>query len=118
MNNLTENLLLSQQQQILNYYTIEEINDVVKYLNKHPQLINLLLKAPSEIKKYFPVEKLRLKLYVDPESPQWEYLILAICANSVHVDEALNKLDNFNESWWNNASRGVAVNLSIDVEFE
>lgn len=118
MNNLTETRLLSEQyQQIFNYYTVEELNDIEQYLNQHPQLIDILLKAPSEIRKYFPSEKLRLKLYIDPESPEWQYLIIGICANSDDVDETLNKLDNLNEKWWNHASRGVAVNLSIDVEF-
>jgi hypothetical protein len=33
----------------------------------------------------------------------------------VHV---INKQNEFDENWWLNASLGVAVNLSIDLEFE
>ncbi|MBD2388103.1 hypothetical protein [Cylindrospermum sp. FACHB-282] len=99
-------------------YTIEDTFVVGRFLHKHSTLIDVLLEAHPQIRKYFPLEKLRLKLYVDPESPQWEKLVLSICATPESVDEALNKLDEFDQEWWIDASLGVAVNLCINLDFE
>lgn len=103
---------------ISKFYTIENILAVNRFLQNHANLIDVILEAHPQIRKYFPTEKLRLKLYIDPESSEWEYLIISICVSSESVDEALNKQNEFDENWWLNASLGVAVNLSIDLEFE
>ncbi|MDB9454301.1 hypothetical protein [Dolichospermum circinale] len=100
------------------FYTIENILAVNRFLQNHANLIDVILEAHPQIRKYFPTEKLRLKLYIDPESSEWEYLIISICVSPESVDEALNKQNEFDENWWLNASLGVAVNLSIDLEFE
>ncbi|MEA5553032.1 hypothetical protein VB713_18975 [Anabaena cylindrica UHCC 0172] len=99
------------------FYTIENIN-VRRFLQKHSNLIDVILEAHPQIRKYFPTEKLRLQLYVDPESPQWEKLVLSICASPESVDESLNQLNEFDENWWIDASLGVAVNLCIHLDFE
>lgn len=100
------------------FYTIENILDVNRFLQNHANLIDVILEAYPQIRKYFPIEKLRLKLFFDPESPQWEKLVLSIFANPESVDEALNKLEEFDENWWIDASSGVAVNLCIHLDFE
>ncbi|MBG1267921.1 hypothetical protein [Nostoc sp. WHI] len=103
---------------ISKFYTIENIDDILNFLRKHPNLVDVLLKAHLEIRKYFPSEKLRLKLSVDPESPQWEKLLLSIYTSPESSNEALSKLDEFDHKWWIEASLGVAVNLCINLEFE
>lgn len=100
------------------FYRVENVIDVHRFLQKHSNLIDVLLEAHPQIRKYFPSEKLRLKLYVDPESPQWEKLVLSICASPESVDQALNQLDELDENWWIDASLGVAVNLCIHLDFE
>jgi hypothetical protein len=99
-------------------YTIENILYLNRFLQKYPNLIDVILEAYPQIRKYFPTEKLRLKLFTDPESPQWEKLLLSIFASPESVDEALNQLDEFDENWWIDASSGVAVNLCIHLDFE
>ncbi|QKQ73932.1 hypothetical protein [Nostoc sp. TCL240-02] len=103
---------------IVQFYTIDNVVDTLRFLRKHQSLVDILLKAHQEVRKYFPSEKLRLKLSVDPESPQWEKLLLSIYSSPEYVDEALNKLDEFDQKWWIEASLGVAVNLYINLEFE
>ncbi|MFN9558472.1 MAG: hypothetical protein ACK55G_06965 [Dolichospermum sp.] len=103
---------------ISKFYTIENILDVNRFLENHANLIDVILEAYPQIRKYFPTEKLRLKLYIDPESSEWEYLIISICVSSESVDEALNQLEEFDENWWIDASSGVAVNLCIHLDFE
>ncbi|MBE9218099.1 hypothetical protein [Dolichospermum flos-aquae] len=100
------------------FYTIENILAVNRFLQNHANLIDVILEAHPQIRKYFPTEKLRLKLYIDPESSEWEYLIIYVCANPEFISEAFNKLREFRKNWWREASLGVAVNLSIDLEFE
>lgn len=103
---------------ISKFYTIENILDVNRFLQNHANLIDVILEAYLQIRKYFPAEKLRLKLFSDPESPQWEKLVLSIFTNPESVDEALNQLEEFDENWWIDASSGVAVNLCINLDFE
>ncbi|MEH2069184.1 MAG: hypothetical protein V7K47_13655 [Nostoc sp.] len=103
---------------IFQLYTIDNVVDILRFLRKHQNLLDVLFKAHREIRKYFPYEKLQLKLSVDPESPQWEKLLLSIYSSPEHIDEALNKLDEFDQKWWIEASLGVAVNLCINLEFE
>lgn len=103
---------------ISKFYTIENTLDVKRFLQNHSNLIDVILEAYLQIRKYFPAEKLRLKLFSDPESPQWEKLVLSIFANPESVDEALNQLEEFDENWWIDASSGVAVNLCIHLDFE
>ncbi len=103
---------------ISKFYTIENILDVNRFLENHANLMDVILEAYPQIRKYFPTEKLRLKLYIDPESSEWEYLIISICVSSESVDEALNQLEEFDENWWIDASSGVAVNLCIHLDFE
>ncbi|MEH2158811.1 hypothetical protein [Nostoc sp.] len=109
---------LSNFSKISNLYSIDNIVETLRFLRKHQNLIDVLLEANLEIRKYFPSEKLRLKLYVDPESPQWEKLVLSIYTSTESANEALSKLDEFDNKWWIEASLGVAVNLCINLEFE
>jgi len=110
--------MLAQSKTINDFYIVENTVDVNRFLQNHSNLIDFILEAHPQIRKYFPTEKLQLKLYVDPESSQWEYLIIYICANPEFIAEAFNKLREFRKNWWCEASYGVAVNLSIDLEFE
>ncbi|TVP60412.1 MAG: hypothetical protein EA343_17500 [Nodularia sp. (in: Bacteria)] len=114
-----ENLDLSYGlSEISSHYTIDNFVAILRFLRKHQNMIEVLLEANHEIRKYFSLEKLRLKLYIDPESSQWEYLILSICASPDSVDEALDKLDQFENNWWSDASFGVATNICINLEFD
>ncbi|MEA5579024.1 hypothetical protein [Anabaena sp. UHCC 0451] len=116
---LTENSQRSDKfSKISKFYTIKNILDVNRFLQDHSNLIDVLVEAHPQIRKYFPTEKLRLKLYVDPESPEWDKLVLYICASPESVDQALNQLDELDENWWIDASLGVAVNLCIHLDFE
>jgi hypothetical protein len=110
--------MLAQSQTINELYTIENMLDVNIFLQNHSNLIDIILEAHPQLRKYFPTEKLRLKLFSNPESSQWEKLVLSICASPESVDEALNQLEKFDENWWIDASSGVAVNLCINLDFE
>ncbi len=110
--------MLAQSKTINDFYIVENTVDVNRFLQNNSNLIDVILEAHLQIRKYFPTEKLRLKLFTDPESSQWEKLVLSVFANPESVDEALNKLEEFDENWWIDASSGVAVNLCIHLDFE
>lgn len=110
--------LLYGLSEISRHYTIDNFVDILRFLRKHQNLVAVLLEAYHQLRKYFPLEKLRLQLYIDPESSQWEYLIISICASPDLVDEALDQLDKFENNWWSDASFGVAKNICINLEFD
>jgi hypothetical protein len=106
------------ENQISKLFTLENPLQIVKFLNKKPEILSWLLKSYQEIRKYFPTEKLRLSYSTDPEIPQWEKLVLAICVSPEFSEDAFKKLDTFDENWWLDASSKANVNLCIDVDFE
>ncbi|MUG95961.1 hypothetical protein F7734_27865 [Scytonema sp. UIC 10036] len=105
-------------QRISKIFTLENPLQIVKFINKKPETLSWLLEASQEIRKYFPIEKLRLSYSTDPEIPQWEKLVLYILVNPEFSEDAFKKLDAFDENWWLDASSKADVNLCIDVDFE
>jgi hypothetical protein len=103
---------------ISRYYSIDNFLEILKFLRQHQNLIAVLVEAYHQIRQYLPLERLRLKLYIDPESSQWEYLLISICSSPDSVDEAWDKLNQFENNWWNDASIGVATHICINLEFE
>jgi hypothetical protein len=100
-------------------YTVqqEQEQEVDDFINQHTGLIDLVLEAHPQIKNYFPEEKLTLEVVTDYEYPDWKTLVISIWSNH-YSDEVSQKLHDFEQNWWLDASGGVGVNLCITLEFE
>lgn len=103
---------------LLKIYEIESPKDVIGFLRKRPKLLNVLLNLESEIRKYFPLEKLRLTVSSDVEVTHWKVLLLSIIIAPDLVEDAFMKLNKFTDEWWAGASLGIATDLCINVDFE
>lgn len=100
-------------------YTVqnEQEQEIHDFINQHTGLIDLVLAAHPQIRNYFPEEKLTLEVVTDYEYPDWKTLVISIWSNH-YSDEVSQKLHDFEQNWWLDASGGVGVNLCITLEFE
>jgi hypothetical protein len=97
-------------------YIFRDREEVLWFLERYPFLVSLLLEAYEEIWNYFPYSQVSLEVISDPEALD-EYQLLASISTSLAPDEAIDKLEQFDESWWLDALDRVQSKLCIDVEF-
>lgn len=99
------------------HYIFRDSQEVASFLAENPSLFPLLAAAYSEIRKYFPREKLFLEMVSDPEGRDRKELVLYIHTN-FSAEDALYKLGQFDDDWWLDASTEAMGKLCIHVEFE
>lgn len=97
-------------------YLFREPAKVTEFLESYPFLISLLLEAYDTIRNYFPDAQVFLEVIADQEAVNYKELVIFI-ATDLKPDEALDRLDQFDENWWLDASDRARGKLSIHVEF-
>jgi hypothetical protein len=99
--------------QIEGLYTIKGRAEVLSFLQAHSALVPLLLEAASRLQTYFPDARLSLERIGDPEEPR-EQVFVGV-ASGLPVDQAIDRLRQFDHGWWlENGPRGQRK-LGIDV---
>src|SRR5690348_13116201 len=96
-------------------YFLQQRYQVLGFIEKYDFLVPLLLEAPEKIQKFFPKTPLFLRVITDPEEISHEELALSI-GTSYNSDDAFNKLNEFEEAWWLDASLQSRGKLSIYPE--
>ena len=81
-------------------YEIRNPSEVARFLRETLFLFDVLKEIPAQIRKVFG-EKQRLKLnfVFDPEDAGWHRIHVKI-PTDLSVDESMQKLDEFDETWW------------------
>ncbi|MBC7250165.1 MAG: hypothetical protein H5T62_07760 [Anaerolineae bacterium] len=97
-------------------YVFKERKEVTSFLEECPFLIPLLLEAHYEIEQHFSPSQVFLEVITDPEETNSTQLLASI-ATGLDPDEALDRLERFDEEWWLDALAGARGKLCIDVEF-
>lgn len=97
-------------------YTWRGKTEILDFLEKHHFLIPVLLEAPDKISNYFPDAQLFLECVTDPEGIDDDMLELAICMN-LEPDEAVDKLNQFQDNWWLNLSNKIRQPLCPILEY-
>ncbi len=98
-------------------YTFRRPVEVLRFLERHPFLVPLLVEAYSKFGNYFgPYPRAFLEVVTDPEAPDDRELFALICT-SLTPDEMLDRLDRFDRDWWLDASHTAQGKLCVDVEF-
>jgi hypothetical protein len=93
-------------------------SQVIKFLENDPLLISILQDASEQIKNYFdPSTQIYLEVISDPEIEGHQELALFI-NTKLSPEEALRRLEQFDEGWWLDASFSAREKICIDVEFE
>lgn len=98
-------------------YTFRNQEEVLKFLQEHPFLVELLLEAYSHIKEHFGFRTpVFLEVVHDPEIINDSQLV-AFIQTDLDPIRALEKLDRFDKDWWVEASRRGEGKLCIHLEY-
>jgi hypothetical protein len=122
---LYEQPKIDRAEQVSNQETLDKLNalvtsykfnnEVKKYLISNSFLIDTLKDAVANIDKYFGKNnKSLLELFTDRES---ERLFVKI-HTSIKPEEAIQKLDKFDEKWWFKLPKNIHNYLEFTLEFE
>jgi len=99
-------------------YSLRKRSEVMKYLANNFFLFPFLQDVYEQIRSYFgksgqPI----LEVVTDPEAIEDQELVIFI-HTTLSADEAIERLEQFDEQWWLNAPVNIRKKLCIDVEFE
>lgn len=110
--------LQSEAEKLEQLYLFRDKKRVVAFIKQNPNLYNLLLDAPSQIKSYFPNAILALEEVIDIEFPQKRDLWIWI--NVQNYDEAtFVELDELIENWWIDAADAAqAYNMGVNLDWQ
>ncbi|MDI6792306.1 MAG: hypothetical protein QME81_05485 [bacterium] len=97
-------------------YAFRERGEVLWFLERYPFLGSLLLEASGKIGSYFPDSQLFLEVFTDPETINNYQLVISIATN-LAPNEAVERLEWFDEDWWLDALDRAQEKLCINVEF-
>ncbi len=95
-------------------YTVEGRAEVLAFLQAHPGLVPLLLEAAPQLRAYFSDARLSIERIVDPEEPR-EQIFVAV-ASGLPVNQATDRLREFDYGWWLANGPRAQGKLCIDVE--
>jgi hypothetical protein len=97
-------------------YEYRNQNDVAHYLQSYPGLNDFLEESYYHVRKYFgATAKLALEVIREPEA-QYKQLMVYI-NTSLPVDEALNRLDRFDNQWFLDHINqiGHLINFNLEI---
>ncbi|MCC3513140.1 MAG: peptidase [Microcoleus sp. PH2017_17_BER_D_A] len=96
----------------------EPFDDLIALIIEQEVMLSVILEAHSKIRALFPTERLALEVKTDPEIANWRSLWITIYTK-LEVDEALEKLQNLDRTWWLDAGLVISQNkLNIDLGWE
>jgi hypothetical protein len=91
--------------------------DVYRYVQRHPQLLSLLLKARAEAYWLFgPGARVVVRMEHDPEG-EFEARLLVAIQTGLSAALALRLVDLLDDRWWLSVRSEARVLMKIDVEY-
>jgi hypothetical protein len=97
------------------FYSFRERTKVLQFIEKHPFLISPLLSIPDNVRNYIYDSQLSLEVLADPEINDYLQLFILI-STQLDSNEAIDKLDKFEDDWWLQIPYEVRKLVAIDVE--
>jgi len=103
--------------QLEEVYSLRDAAAVSGFLHAHPQIVEILLEAEAHLQKHFgPDSQIELAVVSDPEV-EGEEQLFAYILTSLPVDEALARLDRFDEEWFLDQLDRTLGRLNFNLEF-
>jgi hypothetical protein len=94
-----------------------EGSDVYRYVQKHPELLSLLLRSRAEAYWLFgPRARVVVRMEHDPEEEFEDRLLVAI-QTTLSAAQALRLVDVMDDRWWLSVSPASRALMKIDVEY-
>jgi len=104
-------------QQIENFYLVTNPQTVRQFVRLHPYLAELLIEAFAPLREFFgPDPQVSLSVVSDPEQEGLEELLGSILT-PLPPDEALARLDAFDEYWFLDQLDRANGTLNFNLEF-
>ncbi len=101
---------------IVKVYSISNPKEVFRFLQEHPSLPEVVWEAAHVLRYIFGLDTpLELKLLRDPETGEEE--LFAFVHVDAPVEEALQKLDVFDDEWFLDKQGIVNGRFNVDVVF-
>jgi hypothetical protein len=98
-------------------YIIKKPKDVGEFVSENLYLLDLLEEIPLKLKKFFGEnQELSLEFFLDPEDVNWHRLQVKI-QTELSVNEAMAKLNNFDEEWWIDNEERSNSKVTIRLEY-
>ena len=98
-------------------YSLRDPARVKLFLHAHPQLKDVLIEARPHLQKHFgPDAQVFLEVVPDPEIEGWDQLIAHIRTDH-QPEEALHRLDQFDDEWFLDQLSRVGGQLNFNLEF-
>lgn len=99
------------------YAFVFERARILRFLEKYPFLVPMLIEAYSNIEKFFPHSLVRLAVVTDPEEFGTEQLTAFVVTN-LGPDETIDALSAFDKKWWLKSLKRTQRKLCITLEFQ
>jgi hypothetical protein len=110
--------LIASFNQIKTLYTVENPIESFQIIMEQEAIAPLILEGYDRILAIFPTARLGLEVKTDPEIANWRSLWITIYTK-LEVDEAFEKLNILDDSWWLDAKIAAPKNdLHISLEWE
>jgi hypothetical protein len=90
--------------------------EMLRFLEKYPFLVSLLLEVYSHIEEFFPRSLVYLTVSTDLEEFSTDRLTVFI-STDLDPDSALDALSDFDKKWWLNSLKRAQGKLCITLEF-
>lgn len=81
-------------------YEIADEAEILAFLERHPEVVPLLLETRDAIRRYFGEDAVRLTMSFDYEWPEEEPKLIAYILAPLGPHEALERLHQFDDDWW------------------
>lgn len=103
--------------QIADWYTVLQPQAVCKFIRRHPSLADLLIEAYAPLTDSFgPNPQVLLSVISDPEEAGLDELVGSI-RTPLEPDEALERLDAFDEYWFLDQLNRANGKLNFNLDF-
>lgn len=107
--------VLQSFQELSESYIFHDIINIIDYLFKNKQLIDILFQAPKYIWRFYGHDvTLFLELNKDPEE-DYDRLFIVIGSN-LTIDNSLDFLEKLEDDWWFGLDCDIRKLLGIDIK--
>lgn len=89
----------------------------LRFLERYPFLVPLLVEAYRNIQRCFPLSLVYLTVISDPEEFGTDQLT-AFIATNLEPEKAVDALSNFDKTWWLKAVKRTQGKFCITLEFQ
>lgn len=95
----------------------ENETEIKGFLYHNQTIIDFILSAVTQLRKFFSKEKLVLKFDMDPESEENAGFLLLKILSEASSNDTMERVDRFNREWWFRKKISTSGRLIIKEEF-